>query len=808
MAPQSSQPQSPDGTDRQPAGRPGPATALEEFRYDDRIVRWFLGATLLWGLLATLVGLAAAIVLVMPKLVWPLGEAAQYVSFARLRPLHTSTALFAFAGNAIFAAVYYSTQRLCQARMWSTALSWLHFIGWQAIILATATLPLGMTQGRELAELEWPIDIAIAVVWILFFGVNFFMTLARRRERHLYVSLWFYIATIVTIGLLQVLGSLALAVDVTKSYPLYGGIQDAMMQWWYGHNLLAFLLIMPFLGLMYYFLPKAADRPVFSYKLAIVHFWALVFFHILAGPHHLHHTPVPEWTTTLGMLFGILLWMPAWGGALNGLMTLRAARRRVGADPVLKFFLVGVIFYGWYALDRTLLSFKSVSTLAHYSDWTIANVHSAALGWASMLTFGMLYWLLPRLFHTKLWSERLAGWHFWIATAGVLLYVVPIYAAGLMQGWRWMALDETGRLAYPVFLETVDASIPFWWVRVAGGTLFIVGLLVMALNHLMTWARRPSTHDVPVQTALPLSAQPAPVEPAEAPSRLDEAPVLQLARRADIWSRLHWHRRWEGSAGKLTTMVLIAVVVASLIELVPTVLLRSEVPTVSEAAPYTPLELAGRDLYLTEGCVHCHSQTVRPLVAETARYGDYSKPHEFFYDHPVQWGSRRIGPDLAREGGKQTSLWHWRHLEDPQQFAAALATDEDEAPPQSVMPSYEHLLRTEIDYEKIIDRVWAAQKLGAEYNFELEEVPAIARAQAERIAADIVSQGGPVFVQRVGEPQLLVIDTQAVALIAYLQRLGVTPPDADATSGQAEGEQAGGEQSEGEPSGATQTDNE
>lgn len=839
-----------DGTGSNSAHRPAAGAVLDEFRYDDKIVRWFAGATVLWGLIATLIGLVVAILLVTPKLFWPLGDASQYLTFARLRPLHTSMALFAFAGNAVFAAVYYSTQRLCKTRMWSTALSWLHFWGWQAIILSTVTLPLGITQGRELAELEWPIDLAMAVVWILLFGVNFFATLARRRERHLYVTLWFYIATIVTIALLLVFNSLSLAIDTWKSYPLYAGVQDAMMQWWYGHNLLAFLLVMPFLGLMYYFLPKAAEQPVFSYKLAVIHFWGLLVFHILAGPHHLHHTPAPEWATTLGMLSGLLLWMPAWGGAWNGLMTLRAARPRDAADPVLKFFWAALIFYGWYALDRTLLSIKSVSSLAHYSDWTIANVHAAALGWAGMMTFGMLYWLLPRLFQTKLWSSRMAGWHFWVALLGVLLYIVPIYAAGIMQGWRWMAL-ETGRLAYPSFLETVQASVPFWWARAAGGALYIAGLLMMAVNHVMTWASRPAQYQVPLQTATPLSAQSEPVEATEPPSRLQEAPVLQFARGLDIWSRLHWHRRWERTPGKFTFLVVVLVVLASLLELGPAVLIRSEVPASTAAAPYTPLELAGRDIYLAEGCYHCHSQTVRPLVAETARYGEYSKPHEFAYDRPVQWGSRRIGPDLAREGGKQTSLWHWLHLEDPQQFAAAsvLPSDPQQAAPQSVMPSFEHLLRTAIDYDKIYERVWAAQRLGAEYpeyDFRPEEVPdeaadaagadqadaeradaegeqaedaadadappsaqqqlkqqiaADARQQAERIAADIVSQGGPVLVQRLGQEPLLVIDTQAVALIAYLQRLGVDvaePPQSGEAPAAGDASQTDPEQSSGD----------
>jgi len=771
---------------------------LEKFSYDDAIVRYFATATLIWALVATLAGLVVALLLVLPKLFWPLGDVAQYLSFARLRPLHTNAAIFAFAGNAIFAAVYYSTQRLCKARMWSDTLSWLHFWGWQAIIVAAAaTLPLGITQSREYAELEWPIDIAIAVVWLLFFGVNFFMTLIRRRERHMYVALWFYIATIITVTVLHVFNNLHLAIDLTKSYSVYAGVQDAFMQWWYGHNAVAFFLTTPFLGLMYYFLPKAAERPVFSYKLSILHFWSLVFIYIWAGPHHLHYTALPEWASTLGMLFSVMLWMPSWGGMINGLLTLRGAWHKVNEDPVLKFFVVGVTFYGMSTFEGPMLSVKAVNGLSHYTDWTIAHVHSGALGWNGMLSFGMLYWLLPRLFQTKLWSTKLATWHFWVGTLGILLYILPIYAAGITQGLMWRAIDDTGRLAYPDFVETVQTIVPLWWVRVLGGALFISGILMMGVNYLMTWLSRPSTYDVPVHTAMPLNATRVP-ETAPEKSRLAGAPVLDVAKKLDVFSRMGWHRRWERLPVTFTVWVIIAVVAASLFEIIPTFLIRSNVPTIASVQPYTPLELAGRDIYVSEGCYNCHSQMIRPMVAETKRYGEYSKPGEFVYDHPFQWGSRRIGPDLQREGGKQSSLWHWLHFEDPEQVS-----------PGSVMPSYEHLLRTEIDFDKITDRVWAAERLGAEYDFELDAVPGIARQQAEEIAADIVSQGGPVTVNLppghagrddpaedgdlAGDSQLLVLDTQAVALIAYLQRLGVDafkPPPAEAEAEEAGGEEA------------------
>lgn len=751
-----------------------PSGQMDQFSYDDKIVRYFATATLMWALVATLAGLLVAVILVLPKLFWDLGDHAQYFSFARLRPLHTNAAIFAFAGNAVFAAIYYSTQRLCKARMWSDTLSWLHFWGWQAIIVAAAiTLPLGITQSKEYAELEWPIDLAIAVVWLVFFGGNFFMTLVKRRERHMYVALWFYIATIVTVTILHVFNNLVIAIDATKSYSIYAGVQDAFMQWWYGHNAVAFFLTTPFLGMMYYFLPKAADRPVFSYKLSILHFWSLVFIYIWAGPHHLHYTALPEWASTLGMLFSLMLWMPSWGGMINGLLTLRGAWHKVNSDPVLKFFVVGITFYGMSTFEGPLLSIKAVNSLSHYTDWTIAHVHSGALGWNGMMSFGMLYWLAPRLFQTKLWSTKMATWHFWLGTLGILMYILPIYAAGLTQGLMWRELDETGRLAYPDFVETVQAIVPLWWVRVIGGLLFVSGVVMMVINYIMTWTTRPAKYDVPVYSALPLRATPEPVD-AVAPGTLDDVPVLEVAKKVERFAGMGWHRRWERLPMKFTVLVILAVVLASLFEIIPTFLIRSNVPTITSVTPYTPLELAGRDIYVAEGCYNCHSQMIRPLVAETKRYGDYSKPGEFIYDHPFQWGSRRIGPDLAREGGKQSSHWQWLHLEDPQAMS-----------PGTVMPAYEHLLHTEIDYKKIIDRVWAAQMLGAEYDFELDEVPAIARKQAEAVAADIVSQGGPVQIfPAEGEP-FLTMDAQAIALIAYLQRMGVDallPPVAEAAA--------------------------
>ncbi|MBX7169171.1 MAG: cytochrome-c oxidase, cbb3-type subunit I [Pirellulales bacterium] len=717
---------------------------LEEFSYDDAIVRMFATATLVWGIVGTLAGLIVAMLLVWPNLSFGL----EYITFARLRPLHTNAAIFAFAGNALFCAIYYSTQRLCKARMFSDKLSRLHFWGWQLIIvLAAVTLPLGITQGKEYAELEWPIDLLIAVVWLGFFGVNFFGTLAKRRERHMYVALWFYVATIVTVTVLHVFNSLVVPAGLFKSYSVYAGVQDAFMQWWYGHNAVAFFLTTPFLGLMYYFLPKAAERPVFSYKLSIVHFWSLVFLYIWAGPHHLHYTALPEWASTLGMLFSVMLWMPSWGGMINGLFTLRGAWAKVTADPVLKFYVVGITFYGMSTFEGPMLSVKSVNALSHYTDWTVAHVHGGALGWNGFMTFGMIYWLLPRIFQTPLYSKRLAEWHFWIGTVAILLYIVPIYVAGLTQGLMWRAIDEQGRLIYPDFVETVQKLLPLWQLRVVGGALYVAGLVMMAVNYALTWATRPKTYDVPVYAAAPLSA--TYVEPKPARAALEA--VSDVGQKLHHLGELNWHRAWEGLPVRFTVWVILAVIAASLFEIIPTFLIRANVPSIATVKPYTPLEVYGRDLYVAHGCYNCHSQMIRPILAETKRYGEYSKPGEFVYDHPFQWGSRRIGPDMAREGGKQSSLWHYLHFENPGKVT-----------PGSVMPAYPVFAASDINFKTIPERVQALSYLGVPYTEELKQAEELARAQAQKVAGDIVAQGGP---EGLGEKQV-------VAIIAYLQRLG------------------------------------
>jgi cbb3-type cytochrome c oxidase subunit I len=456
------------------------------FRYDDKIVRMFVLATAVWGLIGMLVGLIIALQLPF----WP-ANLGPYLSFGRLRPLHTNAVIFAFAGNAIFAAVYYSTQRLCKARLYADWMSKFHFWGWQLIIVsAVLTLPFGFTTSKEYAELEWPIDVAILIVWVVF-AINFFMTLKHRREEHMYVAIWFYIATIITVAVLHIGNSLELPVGWLKSYPIYAGVQDAFIQWWYGHNAVAFFLTTPFLGLMYYFLPKAAERPVFSYRLSIVHFWSLVFIYIWAGPHHLIYTSVPEWTVTMGMVFSIMLWMPSWGGMINGLFTLRGAWHKLRESVVLKMFVIGITFYGMSTFEGPMLSVKSVNALSHFTDWTIGHVHAGALGWNGFMTFGMIYWLLPKLWRNDLWSNKLANSHFWFGTIGLLLYVIPLYTSGITQGLMWRAFDEAGRLLYPDFMETVVQIVPMYWLRFVGGSLYFAGVAMLGINMYMTIRKAP-----------------------------------------------------------------------------------------------------------------------------------------------------------------------------------------------------------------------------------------------------------------------------------------------------------------------------
>jgi len=700
------------------------AGRLETFYYDNAVVRNFAYATIIWGVVGMLAGLWVALELVFPTVL----NVGPWLNFGRLRPLHTNAVIFAFVGNGIFTGYYYSLQRLLKTRMYSDKLSKIHFWGWQAIIVAAAiTLPLGFTTGKEYAELEWPIDIAITVVWVVF-GWNMFATILKRRERHLYVAVWFYIATFVTVAVLHIVNSIELPVSFLKSYPVYAGVQDALVQWWYGHNAVAFFLTTPYLGLMYYFLPKAANRPVYSYKLSIIHFWALIFIYIWAGPHHLLYSALPNWAQSLGIVFSFTLLFPSWGGMINGLLTLRGAWDKVREDVVLKFMVVAVTAYGMATFEGPMLSLKSINAISHFTDWTIAHVHVGGLGWNGMLTFGVLYWLIPKIFRTQLYSKKLASVHFWIATLGILFYAIPMYWAGFMQSSMWKEFTPSGQLKYS-FLETVTFMRPFYAVRGFGGALFLTGAIIMMYNLFKTVAKAKLVAN----------------EEAQAPA-LEKAYVKHKGE--------HWHRWIERRPIQLLVGTLIVILIGGAVEMIPTFMVKSNIPTIASVKPYTPLELHGRDIYVREGCYLCHSQMIRPFRSETERYGEYSKAGEFVYDHPFQWGSKRTGPDLAREGAgnnKKSNTWHFNHLDDPQSISTG-----------SVMPSYSFLIDNKLDTSMTAAKIKAMQKLGVPYEPGYDKIA----------NNDLINQATEISASLKKDNVSVKPDKEIIAIIAYLQRLG------------------------------------
>ncbi len=694
---------------------------MQRFQYDNKIVNAFLMATITFGVIGMLVGLIAALQLVMPH--W---NAAEWFTFGRLRPLHTNAVVFAFVGNGIFAGVYYSLQRLLKTRMFNDSLSWLHFWGWQLIILAAViTLPLGFTSSKEYAELEWPIDIAITLIWVVF-GINMFGTILKRRERHLYVAIWFYLATWVTVAMLHIVNSMAIPVSMFKSYSMYAGVQDALVQWWYGHNAVAFFLTTPYLGLMYYFLPKAANRPVYSYKLSIIHFWSLIFIYIWAGPHHLLYSSLPEWAQTMGIVFSIMLIAPSWGGMLNGLLTLRGAWDRVREDPVLKFMVVAVTAYGMTTLEGPLLSTKLLNSISHFTDWTIAHVHVGGLGWNGFLTFGIIYWMLPRLFGTKLYSVKLANAHFWIGTLGIVFYAVPLYFAGFTQSLMWKQFTPDGYLVYNNFLDTLLQIKYAYWLRALGGTLYLTGALVMVYNVWMT-----------VKAGKLIANEDA------------EAPAMEVEVAAGDGG--YWHRWIEGRPVWMLVISFIVVAIGGIVEMMPTFLVESNIPTIASVKPYTPLELQGRDIYVREGCYLCHSQMIRPFRSETVRYGEYSKAGEFIYDRPFQWGSKRTGPDLAREGGKRPDSWHYYHMYDPTSTSDG-----------SLMPPYRAIYTNDIDTAVTAKKIRVMQQLGVPY---YEGYDVVANDDLRKQAKAITD--GLKLNEIDADP-----NKEIIAVIAYLQRMG------------------------------------
>ena len=755
--------------------------------YDDKIVRWFMLASVFWGI----IGMAAG-VLIAAQLSWHvLNFDTPWLTFGRLRPLHTNAAIFAFVGNMMFAGVYHSTQRLVRTRLASDFLSWLHFWGWQLIIVGAAiTLPLGFTRGKEYAELIWPINIAVALIWVVF-AVNFFWTLAIRNEKSLYVAIWFYISTVLTVAMLYIVNHLSLPTSLLHSYPIFGGVQDALVQWWYGHNAVAFFLTTPILGIMYYYLPKAADRPVYSYRLSVVHFWSLVFIYIWAGPHHLLNTALPEWLQILGMVFSLMLWAPSWGGMLNGLLTLRGAWDKLRTDPVLKFFAAGVTFYGMATFEGPLMSIRSVNALSHYTDWTIGHVHSGTLGWNSFMAAGMFYWLAPRLWGTKLFSTCLADIHFWVGMVGILLYVAAMWVSGITTGLMLNSVTPDGVLAYPNFLEVVNSVRPMQHMRALGGGLFLLGFILMAYNLVRT-----IRSGAPVTTTVEVPAPERRVkEGMGLAAGIFNAPMLYstlLVVFGCVWgfttgplstvafvlmvetvlaAMIHlsiagakwndWYDKLLESWLPFTVLTLLAVVTGGAIQIIPLVFSKAAVDyQTATQNVYTPLELCGRDIYIREGCYNCHSQMVRSLVGDVLRYGPSGRLGESLYDHPFQWGSKRTGPDLARQGGKYPNIWHFQHFENPRSTSIG-----------SNMPAYPWLKFQTANLDAIPGRIDALRILGVPFARKSpEEWREEALAQGRTIAADLAKSGveiGP--------------DKEIIALIAYMQQLGKSKPVPAAT---------------------------
>ncbi|WP_339658436.1 cytochrome-c oxidase, cbb3-type subunit I [Flavobacterium frigidarium] len=718
---------------------------MQQFYYDNKIVKNFIYATILFGVVGMLVGLTLATMFLFPNLT----DGISWLSYGRLRPLHTNAVIFAFVGNAFFAGMYYSMQRLLKARMYSDFLSKLHFWGWQLIIVAAAiTLPLGYSTSKEYAELEWPIDIAITFIWVVM-GINMIGTMIKRRERHLYVAIWFYLATFVTVAVLHIFNNLEIPVSwfSMKSYSVYAGVQDALVQWWYGHNAVAFFLTTPFLGLMYYFIPKAANRPVYSYRLSIVHFWSLIFIYIWAGPHHLLYSALPNWAQNLGVAFSIMLLAPSWGGMINGLLTLRGAWDKVREEPVLKFFVVAITGYGMATFEGPMLSLKNVNAIAHFTDWIIAHVHVGALAWNGFMAFGMIYWLVPRMTKGPLFSTKLANFHFWIGTLGIILYTLPMYVAGFLQASMWKQFNPDGTLTYGNFLETVTQIMPMYWMRAIGGTLYLAGMLVLVYNITKTIMANETIED-----------------------ELAEAPELQKISSSRIKGE-KFHPWLERKPIQLTILATIAILIGGVIQIVPTIMVKSNIPTIASVKPYTPLELEGRDLYIREGCVGCHSQSVRPFRSEVERYGPQSKAGEFVYDHPFLWGSKRTGPDLLRVGGKYNDNWHFNHMWNPQSTSTG-----------SIMPGYKWLFDNEpLDISDIEAKMRVMQTLGVPYSdAEVADARNLIKIQSQKIEDNLTAD--PDFVKSYanskkkaeakGEEFVPMHQREIVALIAYIQRLG------------------------------------
>ena len=746
---------------------------VQKFSYDNSIVRAFLWATIVFGVVGFLLGLTAALMLFYPELpefffgtddptikslrvigsegIQGLINSQGAFGFGRIRMLHTSAVIFAFVGNCIFAGAYYSMQRLLKTRLFSDTLSWVHFWSWQIMIVSVViTFLMGINTSKEYAEHEWPIDILITFSWVIF-GINMFGTIAKRRVRHLYVAIWFYIGTWIAVAMLHIFNNLEVPLSFTgwKSYSAYAGVKDALVQWWYGHNAVAFFLTTPILGLMYYFVPKAADRPVFSYKLSIIHFWSLIFIYIWAGPHHLQYTALPGWVQALGTGFSVMLIAPSWGGMLNGLLTLRGAWDKVRENPILKFFVVAITIYGMATFEGPILATKTLNKIGHYTDWIIGHVHLGALGWNGFIAFGMIYYLVPILWRTKLYSTKMANWHFWLGTMGIIFYAIPLYIAGFTQGLMWKQFNPDGTLIWKNWLDTVEAIIPYYYMRFFGGVLYIFGAILMVINVVATVRAGSFQKDVPA-----------------------EAPALAKITK-NRKSSEGYHLWLERTPLIFSILSFVALAIGGMIQIIPTLLVKENVPTITSVKPYTPLELEGRDLYIREGCNACHSQMIRPFRDEVVRFngknGQYSKAGEFVYDRPFLWGSKRTGPDLHRQGGKNPSSWHFKHMYNPRSTSAG-----------SIMPRYPWLIANKLDRSLTQDKIRFMKNVyDVPYtDAEIDSANTWANDQAAKIVKDIYNEAPDIKKAleaekaRKGANFIPLEQREITALIAYLQRLG------------------------------------
>jgi cytochrome c oxidase cbb3-type subunit I/II len=736
----------------------------QKFYYDNTIVRAFLYATIVFALIGFVFGLTAALLLFYPELpefifgtddesinilrnggIQALIDTNGAFGFGRIRMLHTNTVIFAFVCNSFFIGVYYSIPRLLKTEMFNKTLSWIHFWTWQLMVVVTfITFFMGINTSKEYAEHEWPIDILLTFSWVIF-GINMFGTISRRRVRHLYVAIWFYLGTWIAVAMLYIFNNLEVPLSFTgwKSYSAYAGVKDAIVQWWYGHNAVAFILTTPILGLMYYFLPKAAERPVFSYKLSIIHFWSLIFVYIWAGPHHLQYTAIPAWAQAVGTGFSIMLIAPSWGGMLNGLLTLRGSWDKVRENPILKFFVVAVTCYGMATFEGPLLATKNINKIGHFTDWVIGHVHLGALGWNGFMAFGMIYYLIPILWRTKIWSVKLANWHFWLGTLGIIFYAVPMYISGFTQGLMWKQFNPDGTLLWKNWLDTVTAIIPYFKMRFLGGLFYFSGAILMVINLVATVRKGSFQKEV-----------------------LAVAPTLaNISKKRKEGEGIHlWLERLPIL---FTVLSFIAVSIGGAVEIIPTLMLKQNVPTISAVKPYSPLELEGRDLYIREGCNACHSQIVRPFRDEIVRFngknGQYSKAGEFVYDRPFLWGSKRTGPDLHREGGKNPSSWHYKHMYNPRSTSAG-----------SIMPRYPWLMANNLDRSKMIDKLkFMKNTFDVPYTkAQIDSADKWADNQASKIVKDIFSEATDLKEAYTKRPQGELEKKEIIALIAYLQRLG------------------------------------